>query len=218
MPHPTLWRLQHLHDAKGQPNPTDSAQSVHTGDLDQEDQKRCNTLAVHWMPLIAKRRLKEKTMNVTLTTSSTVTSESLCKLRDSQIWRDGFWGYVLRCDSRSGEGSGRTKNCLSLRLKPFLERLEILAVVKGLERLKFPCEVLLRSCDQQLLEDVSSSRFVWREQGWKESGENTDLWQRLDEAAEIHTINTQLVQQGWRSDPDMKRCHNLAYEQEVLGS
>ena len=157
-------------------------------------------------------------MNVTLTTSSTVTSESLCKLRDSQIWRDGFWGYVLRCDSHSGEGSGRTMNCLRLRLKPFLERLEILVVVKGLERLKFPCEVLLRSHDEHLLEVVSSSRFVWREQGWKKSGENADLWQRLDEAAEIHTIDTQLVQRGWNSDPDMKRCHDLADEQDLLVS
>ena len=162
-------------------------------------------------------------MSVTLTTSSTVTSESLCTLRDSQIWREGFWGYVLRCDSHSGEGSGRTKNCLRLRLNPFIERLEILAVVKGLERLKFPCEVLLRSYDEHLLEAVSSSRFVWREQGWKMSGENADLWRRLDEAAEKHTIDTQLVQQGWNSqgwnsDPDMKRCDDLAYEQEVLVS
>jgi ribonuclease HI len=170
------------------------------------------------MSLIGIRRLKEKMMNVTLTTSSTVTSESLCTLRASQIWREGFWGYVLRCDSHSGEGSGRTQNCLRLRLKPFLERLEILAVVKGLERLKFPCEVLLRSCDEHLLEDVSSSRFVWREQGWKESGENADLWQRLDEAAEKHTIYTQLVQQVWNFDPDMKRCHELAYEQDLLVS
>src|ERR1035438_6030187 len=139
-------------------------------------------------------------MNVTLTTSSTVTSESLCTLRATQIWHEGFWGYVLRRHSHSGEGSGGTKNCLRLRLKPFLERLEILAVVKGLERLRFPCEVLLRSYDEHLLEDVSSSRFVWREQGWKKSGENADLWQRLDEAAEIHTIDTQLVQQGWRSE------------------
>jgi ribonuclease HI len=184
-------------------------------DLDPEDQKRCSTLAVNWMSLIGIRRLKEKMMKVTLTTSSTVTTESLCTLRDSQIWHEGFWGYVLRCDSRSGEGSGRTNNCLRLRLKPFLERLRILAVVKGLERLEFPCEVLLRSYDEHLLEVVSSSRFVWREQGWKKSGENADLWQRLDEAAEKHTIDTQLVQQAWNSDPDMKRCHELAYELEV---
>ena len=55
------------------------------------------------------------------------------------------------------------------------------------------------------------------------SGENADLWRRLDEAAEKHTIDTQLVQQGWNSqgwnsDPDMKRCDDLAYEQEVLVS
>ena len=157
-------------------------------------------------------------MSVTLTTSSTVTSESLCTLRKTQIWREGFFGYVLRCDSHTGEGSGRTMNCLRLRLKPFLERLEILAVVKGLERLKFPCEVLLRSCDEHLLEDVSSSRFVWREQGWEKSGANADLWQRLDEAAEKHTINTQLVHWDWFSDPDMKRCYFLAYELDVLVS
>ena len=150
-------------------------------------------------------------MNVTLTTSSIVTRETLIKLRKSDIWREGFWGYVVGCDGRSGEGSGRTQNCLRLRLQPFLERLEILAVVKGLERLRCPCEVLLRSEDKYLLKDVSSSRFDWKEQGWKNSGENADLWQRLDEAAEIHTINTQLIQQSWNPDPDMKRCLELVY-------
>jgi len=157
-------------------------------------------------------------MNVTLTAISIITGESLSTLRLTQIWHEGFWGYVLRCDNHSGEGSGRTKNCLRLRLEPFLKRLELLAIIKGLERLKFPCEVVLRSYDEHLLADVSSLRLVWRKQGWKKSGENADLWQRLGEAAEKHTIDTQLVQQGWNSDPDMKRCHDLACEQEVLAS
>src|SRR5450631_2395481 len=108
------------------------------------------------MSVIGMWRLKERMMNVTLTTSSIVTSESLYNPRAADIWHEGFWGYVLRCDGHSGESSGRTKNCLRLRLKPFLKRLELLAIIKGLERLKFPCEVLLRSYDEHLLEDVSS--------------------------------------------------------------
>jgi ribonuclease HI len=142
-------------------------------------------------------------MNVTLTTSSISSYEDP---------RNGGWAYFLRYGSNSGEGSGRTKNGLRLRPKPFLERLEIIAVIKGLERLKVPCEVLLISESDRLLRCVSSSRFVWREEGWKKSGTNTDLWQRLDEAAEKHIIDTQLI--GEQSgDPDLKRCDDLAWSQ-----
>lgn len=141
-------------------------------------------------------------MNVTLTTSSAINYE--CP--------EGGWAYILRCGSHSGEGSGRTKNGLRLRPRFFLERLEILAVIKGLERLKAPCEVLLMSESDRLLRCVSSSRFVWREEGWKKSGTNTDLWQRLDEAAEKHIIDTQQI--GKQSgDPDKKRCDDLAGSQ-----
>ena len=141
--------------------------------------------------------------NVTLTTSRVIRYEDP---------RNGGWAYVLRDDSHSGEGSGRTKNGLRLRPKSFLKRLELLAVIKGLERLKFPCEVLLRSASEELLRCVSSSRFVWKEQGWPKRDYFADLGQRLDEAAEKHIIDTQQI---WSESggPDMKRCDDLARSQ-----
>jgi ribonuclease HI len=118
----------------------------------------------------------------------------------------------LGCGSHSGEGSGRTKNGLILRPKFFLERLEIIAVIKGLERLKAPCEVLLISESADRLRCVISSCFDWREQGWQKSNYLADLGQRLDEAAEKHIIDTQRI--GRQSgDPDMKRCDDLAWSQ-----
>ena len=145
--------------------------------------------------------VKMRTKDVTLTTSRAI---------DYECPREGGWAYVLRDDSHSGEGSGRTKNGLRLRPKPFLVRLELIAVIKGLERLKVPCKVLLRSGSEDLLRSVSSSRFVWREKGWPKSYDHADLGQRLDEAAEKHIIVTQQI---GSYDPDMKRCDDLARSQ-----
>jgi ribonuclease HI len=141
--------------------------------------------------------------NVTLTTSSAINYE--CP--------EGGWAYVLRCGSHSVEGSGRTKEAFRLRRpRDFLERLELLAVIKGFERLKVPCEVLLMSASEELVRCVSSSRFVWREQGWPKSHYLADLGQRLDEAAEKHIIDTQRIGRQI-GDPDMKRCDDLAWSQ-----
>ena len=139
---------------------------------------------------------------VTLTTSRAINFE--CP--------EGGWGYVVRDDSHSGEGSGRTKNGLRLHWKCFVERLELIAVIKGLERLKVPCEVLLRSESKCPLECVSSERFVWRKQGWPKGDYLADLGQRLDEAAKRHIIDTQQIW-GGSGDPDLKRCDALAWSQ-----
>lgn len=142
--------------------------------------------------------------NVTLTTDSA--------FGNYRCFNEGGWAYVVRCGADAREGSGRTKKPRDLRPKFFLQRLELIAVIKGLERLKLPCEVLLISESEDLLRVVSSSRFVWREQGWPKSNYLADLGQRLDEAAEKHIINTELmgIQSG---DPDKKRCDDLALSQ-----
>jgi len=96
--------------------------------------------------------------------------------------------------------------------------MEIMATIEGLKALKQPCEVLLISDSQYLLNGVSSWRLKWRENGWKAKKgkqsqvKNADLWQELDGLANQHTIQCQWVK-GHSGHLDNERCDELAEAQ-----
>jgi ribonuclease HI len=98
--------------------------------------------------------------------------------------------------------------------------MEITATIEGLKALKEPCEVLLISDSQYLLNGVLSWRFKWRDNGWMRKPKtgkerpvlNADLWQELDALAAKHTIRGQLVR-GHSGHPDNERCDELAQAQ-----
>jgi len=95
--------------------------------------------------------------------------------------------------------------------------MEMMAAIEGLKALKEPCEVLLISDSQYLLNGVRSWRFKWRDNGWmrkpKKGQEmpvlNADLWRELDALADKHTIRCQWVK-GHSGHPDNERCDELA--------
>jgi ribonuclease HI len=95
--------------------------------------------------------------------------------------------------------------------------MEITAVIEGLNALKEPCDVLLVSDSQYLLNGVLSWRFTWRENGWmrkpKEGQErpvlNVDLWRELDALANRHKIRGKWVK-GHSGNADNERCDELA--------
>ena len=159
---------------------------------------------------------------VTLTTSSALSGG---------IDRVG-WAYILRYGNHSREdargaaitdilryGSHSAENTEYPANKALI-RMEMLAMEKGLQKLKEPCEVLLISEYRHLLEDFSFWRFKWKAHGWAYRDRknkkilllNADLWQRLDAAAEKHIIHTQPIEEQ-SGDPDMKRCDHLARSQ-----
>lgn len=122
----------------------------------------------------------------------------------------GGWAYILRSgdsrEERSGGSSGTTNN-----------RMEMTAALEGLRALKDPCEVLLISDSQYLLNGISSWRFKWREHGWMRvlgGGQqkpvmNADLWQQLDALADRHTVRVRWVK-GHAGHADNERCDELA--------
>ena len=63
-------------------------------------------------------------------------------------------------------------------------RMEIMAVINGLESLKEPCKITLH-CDSQYVVRAINEGWVtrWRSKGWmrtrKEPAKNVDLWKRL---------------------------------------
>jgi len=98
----------------------------------------------------------------------------------------GGYGVVLRYgahEKRLLGGFRRTTN----------NRMEIMGAIVGLEALKGPCTVTLYS-DSKYLVDAMSLGWArrWRANGWRrnksDKAVNPDLWQRLLDACERHTV------------------------------
>ena len=93
-------------------------------------------------------------------------------------------------------------------------RMELLAVIVGLESLKRPCAVDLYS-DSKYVVDAFNQHWVdgWLKRNWKnakkEPVKNIDLWQRLLKAKEPHTVTFHWVK-GHAGHPENERCDELA--------
>ena len=123
----------------------------------------------------------------------------------------GGWAFVLEhpASSKVSEGSGgscRTTN----------NRMELLAVVSGLESLKTPCRVRLVSDSQYVIKGLTEWMKGWKAKGWKrrEKGKlkpvkNEDLWKRLDALWQTHEGTTEWVR-GHTGHPQNERCDALA--------
>jgi ribonuclease HI len=98
----------------------------------------------------------------------------------------GGYGVVLLADRSRKELSGGFRMTTN-------NRMEIYAVIQGLEALQTPCQVTLYS-DSEYLVNAMSQGWVqrWRANQWKrnkrEKAQNVDLWKRLLELCERHQV------------------------------
>ena len=95
-------------------------------------------------------------------------------------------------------------------------RMELLAVIVGLESLKRPCQVQLFSDSRYVINGIEKGWAErWRRNGWKldkkRPAKNPDLWQRLLELCEEHAVEFNWVK-GHSGDPGNERCDQLATE------
>ncbi|RLA24823.1 MAG: ribonuclease HI, partial [Gammaproteobacteria bacterium] len=72
-------------------------------------------------------------------------------------------------------------------------RMELMAAIQALEILKYPCSIKLHSDSKYVLQGITEWMANWKKRGWKTAAKkpvkNEDLWRRLDEAMQKHTIN-----------------------------
>ena len=93
-------------------------------------------------------------------------------------------------------------------------RMELMAVIVGLEALNRPCEVELYS-DSKYVIDAFEQHWVdsWLKNNWKNSQKkpvkNIDLWKRLLTAKEKHQVHFNWVK-GHAGHPLNERCDTLA--------
>jgi ribonuclease HI len=118
----------------------------------------------------------------------------------------GGWGVLLRHKGNERElwgGEAATTN----------NRMELMAVIRGLEALKKPSRVRVYTDSQYVHKGISQWIHGWKRNGWrtadKKDVKNVDLWKALDEAARRHSIEWHWVK-GHAGHPENERADVLA--------
>lgn len=119
----------------------------------------------------------------------------------------GGWGAILEYGAHSLElsgGEGSTTN----------NRMELMAVIRALQKLKEPCIVELYSDSKYVIDGLDKGwAKSWRKRGWVKSDKkpalNPDLWGTLLDLGEIHRIRCHWVK-GHADNPKNNRCDELA--------
>lgn len=119
----------------------------------------------------------------------------------------GGWGAILQYNGAQRELSGG-------EAKTTNNRMELTAVIRGLQALKEPCTVELYS-DSKYVVDALSKGWAegWKKRGWikpdKTPALNPDLWETLLALTKTHTVRCHWVK-GHAQNEKNNRCDELA--------
>ena len=102
----------------------------------------------------------------------------------------GGWGVYIEIEGKietiSGSESETTNN-----------RMELVAVIRALEYFDKGRKLNLFTDSKYVMDGINSWILKWKSNNWKtskkESVKNRDLWERLDELKELHTISWRWV-------------------------
>ncbi len=120
----------------------------------------------------------------------------------------GGWAYILRHPA-----TGKEKEEAGAELETTNNRMELIAVIRGLEALKEPAEVEIFSDSQYVLNGLKEWMESWKKRGWrtadKKPVKNRELWEELDALKAKHTLHFHWIR-GHNEHPENERCDQLA--------
>ncbi len=127
----------------------------------------------------------------------------------------GGWGALLRFKDDEKELYGAEADTTN-------NRMELTAVIKSLESLKRPCEIVVTLDSKYVLDGMQSWIENWKKRGWKTAAKkpvkNEDLWRQLDALKQNHKITWNWVK-GHSGHDGNERADQLANKgiDEMLG-
>lgn len=138
------------------------------------------------------------------------------ELKDVIIYTDGAccgnpgpggYGTVLMFNNNRKELSEGFQNTTN-------NRMEILAVIKGLEALKTKCRVVIYSDSRYVVDAIEKGWLKkWRSNNWmrnkKDRALNVDFWSRMWDLLEEHEVKFKWVK-GHADNEENGRCDFLA--------
>ena len=119
----------------------------------------------------------------------------------------GGWGAILEFNGVEKELSGGESNTTN-------NRMELTAVIRGLEALKEPCIVELYSDSKYVIDALEKGwAWGWKKRGWVKSDKkpalNPDLWEQLLALTEVHQVRCHWVK-GHAENEHNNRCDQMA--------
>lgn len=120
----------------------------------------------------------------------------------------GGWAFVLRGPGIAGDmevsgGDPETTN----------NRMELLAVIRGLEALPGPSAVRVVSDSEYVVKGLREWLDGWKARGWRTAAKkpvkNDDLWRQLDALRATHRLSPEWIR-GHNEHPENTRCDALA--------
>lgn len=125
----------------------------------------------------------------------------------SSVTGSGGYGVLLLYNKHRKELSGRLENSSN-------NKMDIVAAIKGLEALKFPCKVTIYNNNTYLV-DAMSKGWVkrWQAKGWTNSEKkptpHVELWRQLLQMCAIHEVLFLYLKADLKNQY-YKCCDNLA--------
>jgi len=121
----------------------------------------------------------------------------------------GGYGVILRSRTKETELSG----CEEMTTN---NRMELMAVITGLEALKRPCSVLITTDSKYVMQGITEWMENWLRNNWRNSQKkevmNRDLWERLLKALAPHEVKWQWIK-GHSGHAENERCDLLARQE-----
>ena len=118
----------------------------------------------------------------------------------------GGWGAILRTGKHEKEISGGEKATTN-------NRMELMAVIRGLEALKNPSPVTVHTDSRYVMDGATKWLPRWKANGWKTADKkpvkNEDLWRALEIAMQRHDMKWRWVK-GHSDHVENERADALA--------
>ena len=92
--------------------------------------------------------------------------------------------------------------------------MELTAVIRALQKLKYACEVTVYTDSMYVSNAFKKGWFwQWKKNNWLRTGNkeilNKDLWEELDKLLKIHKVTFEWVK-GHAGHPENEKCDELA--------
>ena len=118
----------------------------------------------------------------------------------------GGWAAILRAGPQEKELSGGEADTTN-------NRMELTAVIRGLEALKQPSQVMVHTDSRYVMDGTTQWIRNWKKNGWKTADrkpvKNEDLWRVLDALCARHSVQWRWVR-GHSGHPENERADALA--------
>ena len=118
----------------------------------------------------------------------------------------GGWGVLMRYNGHEKELYGGENDTTN-------NRMELTAVIEGLNSLTRKCRVRVTTDSVYVKDGISSWIHNWKKRNWKTAAKkpvkNQDLWQALDKAVQEHEVEWAWVK-GHSGHPENERADELA--------